>query len=136
MRKIGRFVFLFFLLSACGTSIDAKPTQQVQSTQVPNTVFTPTLTAKPTSTADELKAAYGGAPFCQVAPEKARLGSIVNISAFDLPANQPISVVIYSSYRIIQVLPNTILTDGNGYVNIDITIPTNISTEEWSRIAI
>ena len=134
-NKFGRFAFLLALLSACGTPVVTEPVEQVQRTQTPSPIFTLTPSLRPTSTVDVIQQASGGFPFCQIAPREAFLGSSVNISAFRLPRNHPISIFIYGDNRTIQ-LPNTALTDGNGYVNVDIVLPMNLSTEDWNRIAL
>lgn len=134
-KKAGLFVFLVFLLSTCGAPFAKKPVTGVQRTQTSNPIITLTTSVRPTSTIDELQQASGGFPFCQVAPREAFLGSSVNISAFRLPRNHPISIIIYDDNRIIK-LPDTALTDGNGYVNVDIVLPMNLSTNDWKRIAL
>ena len=134
-KKAGLFVFLVFLLSTCGAPFATKPVTGVQRTQTSNPIITLTTSVRPTSTIDELQQASGGFPFCQVAPREAFLGSSVNISAFRLPRNHPISIIIYDDNRIIK-LPDTALTDGNGYVNVDIVLPMNLSTNDWKRIAL
>ena len=134
-KKTYLLVFLLFLLSACGTPVVTEPLTQIQDTQTLSPIFILTPSLRPTSTVDVIQQASGGFPFCQVAPREAFLGSSVNISAFRLPRNHPISIFIYDDNRTIQ-LPNTALTDGNGYVNVDIVLPMNLSTEDWNRIAL
>src|SRR6185369_6221521 len=89
---------------------------------------------KPTSTIEDPRLSFSGSPFCQVAPQKARLGSLVNISAFRLPSNYKISVFIYYDSNASVQLSSNIMTDENGYVNFDIRIPTVLPTETWSSI--
>jgi len=60
MKKVGVFVFLLFLFSACGTPVVTEPVTQAQHTQTPIPIIVPTSSLKPTSTPDELKEAYGG----------------------------------------------------------------------------
>lgn len=137
-RKVGIFFYLLIMLSACGTPVAIEPATQIQPSSTSVAVITPIPAQKATSTPDPLlKEASGRNPFCQVEPQKARLGSSVNISAFQLPANHAVSIFIYyEENRTIRVLPDTILTDENGYVNIDIVIPRGLSTEKWARIAL
>lgn len=133
-RKVGIFLFLSILLSSCRSPVATAPSV---TTQTPSPIVNTTPSPRPTSTPDAfLKEASGRNPFCQVEPQKAQLGSSVNISAFQLPANHPISIFIYDENQTIRALPDTILTDENGYVNIDIVIPQSLSTETWHRIGL
>src|SRR5215204_6388329 len=96
MKRIaGTFIVLLFLFSACGIPVATEPVVQVQRTQTPSPIIALTSSVRPTSTIDELQEASGGFPFCQVAPQKAQIGSSVNISAFRLPPNHRISVFVF-----------------------------------------
>ena len=134
-NKISLFILLFALLSACGTPVATKPVTVVQRTQTPSPIITPTPSIRPTSTIEDLRLVSSGFPFCQVSPQKAPLGSSVNLSAFHLPPNHPIFVIIYyaDSDKSIQ-LPSSIMTDENGYVNFDILVPADLPTETWNSI--
>jgi hypothetical protein len=135
-ENIGLLMLLFALLSACG--VPASPKSEIQPLQTSSLVISLVPSVRATSTIEDLRLESGGSPFCQVSPREAFLGSSVNVSAFHLPRNHLISIVIYDNNRTIQ-LPNTARTDENGYVNVDIVIPMNLSTHDWNdwkRIAV
>jgi hypothetical protein len=136
--KVGIFFLLLILLSSCQPSIAADPVVQNSPTPTPSPIIDLSPSPRPTSTFDPSQPeASGGFPYCQVAPQKPRLGSSVNLSAFRLPANHPVSIYIYyDENRTVQVSTHTILTDDNGYVNVDIVIPWSLSTEKWASIAL
>lgn len=132
--KVNLLSLLLFLFSACGTSVD-EPVEQVQRTQTLIAIIAPTPSPRPTSTLDEYnqeaKDQYGGIRFCQVWPESARFGSTINVSAFGLPANDTVSIYVFPH----QASTNTFMTDSNGYVNADITIPMN-ADPEWNIVVV
>ena len=134
-NKVCPFGLLLFLLSACGMPVVAEPVAQVQRTQTPIPVTTLPSSLRPTSTLDkynrEAKDQYGGFRFCQVWPESARFGSSINVSAFGLPANDPVSIYVFPY----QESTNTFMTDSNGYVNADIMIPMN-ADPEWNIVVV
>lgn len=132
-RIVVVLVALVFLFGACITP----PEVPIQHTQTPGPILTSLPSVRPTSTIDELQQASGGIAFCQVAPQKAPLGSSVNISAYRLPPNHPISIFIYyGPNEYVQLASDSITTDDNGYVNIDINVPIELPTEDWSRIGL
>jgi hypothetical protein len=135
-KKVGQFFLLLFLLSACGKPVSTEQVPVVQRTQTPSPIITHASSVKPTSTIDQIQQASGGFAFCQVAPREARLGSSVNISAFRLPPNHPISIFIYYDSNEIIQLPSNFKTDENGYVNFDLGVPVELPTETWSRIGL
>ncbi len=123
--KAGLFLVLLFFFAACGRPVATESAKQVQYTQTPIAVVTPTLPLKSTSTPDKpIAVPSKNAPFCQPALDIVRPGSSVNISGFNLPANRVVSV--YAGIRQIKTSMAD-MTDSNGNVNIDITIPTNIA---------
>ena len=123
--KVDLLVFLFFLLSGCGTTIATESVTQIQLTQTPSPMITQAPSMRPTSTLNEYnqegKDQYGEFRFCQVAPEWAHFGSTTNVSVFGMPANDKVSIYIYSHKE----SATTAMTDSNGYVNADVIIPTN-----------
>ena len=126
MKKQPRlFVLLFTLLSACEAPLATESVVPVQPTQTPSPIITLAPSVRPTSTLNEYNQAgkdqYGEFRFCQVAPEWARFGSTTNVSVFGMPANDTVSIYIYSHKE----SATTALTDSNGYANADIIIPTN-----------
>ncbi len=136
-RRAYIFYFFFILISACQVSVPTEPVVQIPHFQTPSPVIALTPSPRPTSTIDEIQRASGGFPFCQVSPREARLGSSVNISAFRLPPNHPISIFIYyETNEFIQLESSKIMTDDHGYVNFDLIIPQELPTETWSRIGL
>lgn len=128
-KKVGLFVFLMFLLSTCGTPVATKPVTIVQLTQTPSPIITLTPSPRPTSTLakynQEAKDQYGWFRFCQVWPEWARFGSTINVSVFGMPANDPVTIYIYDH----QESATAAMTDSNGYVNADLTVPLNANPD-------
>ena len=128
-KKVGVFVVLLFLFLACGTPAVTEPVTQAQPARTPNPIVTLTPSLRPTSTLDvynqEAKDQYGGFRFCQVWPDSVWLGSTVNVSVFGMPPNDKVSIYIFPH----QESANTFMTDSNGYVNADITIPMNADME-------
>lgn len=136
-KNIALLILLLNLLSACGTPVAIESVTVAQRTQTLGPIITLTPSVKPTSTIDELQQASGGFPFCQASPLKARLGSSVNISAFRLPPNHPITIFIYyETNEFIQLESSKIMTDDHGYINFDLIIPPELPTETWSRIGL
>lgn len=124
-RKAGVFFFVLFLFSACGAPVATKPAAQVQYTQTPRQAVARTPRVRPTSTLDpdnqQAQDQYGQSRFCQVWPDAAELGSVINVSAFGMPANDLVSIYLADH----QESANVFRTDNNGYVNGDITVPLN-----------
>ncbi|HEX9388277.1 MAG TPA: hypothetical protein VF918_18270 [Anaerolineales bacterium] len=129
MKKVGIFIFLLFLFSACGTPVVTEPVIQAQRTQTSRPLVTLTPLLRPTSTLDkynqEAKDQYGGFRFCQVWPESVWFGSTIKVSVFGMPPNDKVSIYVFPH----QESTNTFMTDGNGYVNADIMIPMNADLE-------
>jgi len=134
-KKVGLFTLLAFLLSTCGMPVTPEPVTEAQRTQTPSPIITLVPSVRSTSTIEDPRLVSGGFPFCQASPQKAHLGSSVNLSAFRLPPNHPIFVIIYysDSDKSFQ-LPSSIMTDENGYVNFDIRVPADLPTETWNSI--
>src|SRR5215207_1152785 len=112
-RKVSRLIFLLLLFSACGTPFPA------EQTRTPLITITSTSAWKstPTNTQGIKNAIMEGRPSCQAEPGTAYPGSSVNISAFNMPPNQLVSVYAFSQ------LSKTEMTNNEGYVNTDIMIP-------------
>ena len=127
--QVGSLVFVFSLLSGCGTTIASESATPIQLTQTPSPIITLAPSMRPTSTLNEYnqegKDQYGEFRFCQVGPEWAHFGSTTNVSVFGMPANDRVSIYIYSHKE----SATTIMTDRNGYVNADVSIPTNARTD-------
>lgn len=122
-RQAGAFVYILILLSACGMPFATKPAADTErsSTPIPNTPSQrPTSTIAPSN--QEAKD-HGMFRFCQVWPESAWLGETVNVSAFGMLPNDPVSVYIHDHESTTTVLT----TDSNGYVNGDIVVPMDIA---------
>lgn len=108
-RKVGIFIFLLFLFSACGTPVVSEPVEQVQRT--------PTLITTISSTFVSQSQPPSETPFCQGEPEYVRLGSSTKIAVFSLPANQSLAVYFDS------ILVATGTTNKDGYASINVAIP-------------
>lgn len=128
-NRVGLFVFLLLLFPACGTPVATETVRVIQNTQTPSPIITVVPSVKPTSTLDQnnqtAKDQYGESRFCQVSPEWARFGSTTNVSVFGMPANDTVSIYIYDH----QESATTVVTDNNGYINADLTIPMNANPD-------
>jgi hypothetical protein len=108
-KTVGVFIFLLFLLPACGTRIITEPVVQVQYTPLLITTLLSTFTPQPQQPSRT--------PFCQGEPEYIRLGSPTKITVFSLPANQSLAVYLGSKL----VARGTANMDG--YASIPVLIP-------------
>ena len=135
VKMVGTLIVLVFLFSACGVPAVIQPIEQVQHTQTSIPIVTLTSSPGPTSTLDEsnkqTRELYGVTRFCQVSPESAKTGSTINISAFELPPNQSVSVYIFNHHT----GSNTFVTDNNGYLNIDILVPMD-ANPGWNMVVV
>lgn len=123
MKKAGKSViFLMFLFAGCRTTVESRPAEQSQPTESSGTLVSPTVQRIPTSTPDRIIHGTAASPYCQLASQAASAGSLLGLSAFNLPPNQPASIHLDSARVTAKGL---VQTDGTGRLSTNFAVPPN-----------